>query len=159
MKKSEFLSRVRETRAELDALVARVPSRQMEQPGVNQHWTVKDLLAHIAWYELEMIDILQTRVFGGSELWGLPHDQRNQAIHEHYQTHTLQDVLTESQESRDRLLAALETLTDADLVDPASFPGMPADWQPWDVMASNTFEHYLEHIPQLKDWLQADSSK
>ena len=31
---------------------------------------------------------------------------------------------------------------DKDLMDPARFSGMPADWEPWQVIASNTYEHY-----------------
>jgi hypothetical protein len=34
---------------------------------------------------------------------------------------------------------------------------MPEDWEPWQVIAGNTYEHYQEHIPDIRDWLAETS--
>jgi len=30
---------------------------------------------------------------------------------------------------------------------------MPADWRPWQVVASNTYEHYDDHAQQAEAWI------
>jgi hypothetical protein len=31
---------------------------------------------------------------------------------------------------------------------------MPPDWQPWTIIAQNTYEHYQDHIDDLKRWME-----
>ncbi len=52
----------------------------------------------------------------------------------------------------------LRTLSDEDLIDPSSFPNMPPDWQPWMIIAQNTYEHYRDHILDVERWLAAGDS-
>ncbi len=75
--------------------------------------------------------------FNGSELWNQPTDQRSQAIHDPYQPARLDDLPAE-----------------AGLPDPGRFAGMPADWQPWDILAGNTYHHYSERRLDVQTWLQ-----
>ena len=44
------------------------------------------------------------------------------------------------------LLQVLRTLDDTDLHDPARFAEMPAEWEPWSLIANNTYEHYEAHL-------------
>ena len=43
---------------------------------------MKDILAHIAWYEREMIGMLRAHAVAGSDLWDVSLDARNAAIYE-----------------------------------------------------------------------------
>lgn len=36
------------------------------------------------------------------------------------------------------------------MVDATRFKDMPVQWQPWDVPAGNTFDHYEQHLPGLR---------
>jgi uncharacterized protein (TIGR03083 family) len=155
---AQFVAQVRQARAQWDALVAQIPAEQMTRPGAAGDWSVKDVLAHIAWHENEMLGMLQARALVGSGLWNLPLDQRNQAIYAQNKDRSLQDVQKEYIQVFARLLPALEKLVDQDLHDPARFPGMPADWEPWQVIASNTYEHYQDHLSGLQTWLHAATS-
>ncbi|MFN2216624.1 MAG: hypothetical protein ACK2TS_06740 [Anaerolineales bacterium] len=47
------------------------------------------------------------------------------------------------------MLKLLQELDETDLNNPAAFEGMPGDWQPWNVIASNTYEHYDDHVADL----------
>ena len=89
----------------------------------------------------------------GSELWNLPQAARNDAIFELNRARPLPDVLAEAKQVYADLAAALEGVTDEDLADPAHFPGMPADWEPWQVIAGNSYEHYQDHNRTLRIWL------
>ena len=125
----------------------------MTESGVVGEWSVKDVIAHITWHEREMVGVLRARALVGSDLWNLPLDQRNAAIFEQNRHRPLSDVLTEAQQIFPHLVELVQTLDDQDLIDPSRFAQMPADWQPWQVIASNSFEHYRAHIPDLRAWL------
>lgn len=49
-------------------------------------------------------------------------------------------------------LRELKQVSEADLHDPNQF-GMPPDWQPWQVLAENIWEHYDDHTRDLRSWL------
>lgn len=143
--KAAFIARVRSAREQWEQPLAGLPPEALEQPGAGGAWTLKDVIAHITWYEREMIDILKARAFVGSPYWELPREARNAAIHAENRDKPSEQVLAEAQAVFAELLAQLEALPEVALYDPAYFPGMPEDWLPWQVIASNTYEHYLEH--------------
>jgi uncharacterized damage-inducible protein DinB len=167
--RDELLRRVHQSRAAweraLTALVEQaVKPADKEHPADRNHalvdgpsgsWSLKELLGHILWYEREMIQMLRSHVFSGSSLWDLPLHQRNAEIYDQVKGLTLPEALAQSASAYAELDSLLESLTDEDLNQPERYPGMPSDWLPWHVIASNTYEHYDEHIgdltPRLRD--------
>jgi uncharacterized damage-inducible protein DinB len=150
MNKTEFTERNRRSRDAWQAALTRFNAGNMEQPLPDSDWTVKDLVAHVTWYEQEMLDLLQQRRFAGSELWGLPNDERNAVIYAANRDRPVEDVLSQAREVSSALFTLLEQLSEDDLINPAHFPGMPEDWQPWEVLADNTYLHYEAHTSQVK---------
>ncbi len=142
---AELLERVRSSRVAWDALVASLSDHALVSPRLRDGWSVKDVIAHIAWFEREMTGICRARAFVGSDLWALPPHERNAAIQAENQARDLADVRADAAAAWGDLLSALATLSDRDLVDPASFPGMPPDWVPLEIIAGNTYEHYPAH--------------
>jgi len=153
MKKNEFLEMIRSARSDLDSVLAEFTKEQMEVVGVGKEWTVKDLIAHISWYENEMVNILRQHSFEGSDWWNLSDQERNAAIYSATRNEELVSVLEIESLTYKTMLELLEGLDEPDLNDPSAFTGMPPEWQPWSVIADNTFEHYLDHIDQLKELL------
>ncbi len=149
----EFQHAWRKDRAEWERVLAEVDEDRMLEPGLPREWSVKDVIAHVNWYEREMVGLLKQRALMGSELWQLPTDERNVPIYEEGKDLPLDEVLAESNRLFERLWALVSELADEDLVDPSRFDQMPEDWEPWELLASNTYEHYLQHIPDIRDWL------
>jgi hypothetical protein len=147
--KSQFLERILQSRAKLDALVKGMDFSAMTLSSAGG-WTVKDILAHITWHEREMIKVVQAHALVGSDLWNLPLDQRNAIIYTENKDRALKDVLEESTTVFKELIQAMETLTEEDLHDPGRFTDMPPDWLPWDLLAQNTYEHYQDHLVDLQ---------
>jgi uncharacterized damage-inducible protein DinB len=141
--------------AKWETILAMVPESQMDMPGPagDGEWSVKDILAHIAWYEREMAGAIEKHALVGSELWQLPPDQRNDVIFKENKDRPLNEIRDESRQVHDRLMQSLESLTEEDLHDAGRFLGMPAEWKPWQVIATNTFEHYQHHTAQVDYWL------
>ena len=126
----------------------------MLKPGVEGHWSVKDILAHVVWYEREIVGVLTARAFVGSDLWALPLDERNAGVYEEIRNMTLEEVRAESARVFPQLLEQLEALPEDAYGDPSCFPGMPAEWEPWFIIAGNTFNHYPDHTQSLKQLLE-----
>lgn len=62
MTKANFLDLVREGHQRWESAVAEIPPEEMETAGVagGGKRTVKDLIAHLSWYQREMVGVLQT---------------------------------------------------------------------------------------------------
>jgi hypothetical protein len=137
------------------ALIEQIEPEKMLEPGVSGEWSLKDVIAHLTWHENEMIGMIRSHTFKGSDLWDLITDERNAIIHEENRDKSLQQVQDESNQVHQQLMELLPTLSDEDLTKPDNFIGMPPDWQPWTILADNTYQHYQHHIRDLKRWMAA----
>jgi uncharacterized protein (TIGR03083 family) len=153
--KAELLAMVRRARAEWDALLAGVPRERVTEPRLPGGWSVKDVVAHMAWGEREAIGVVAARALVGSELWRLDEDARNAAVYAENRERPLDEVLAEAQDVFDRYLAALESLSEAELNDASRFDRMPADWRPWRVLYDP--HHYAHHAADVRAWLERSS--
>src|SRR5690349_23826976 len=108
MDKVTFISTLQQTRTQWEALLAQMDEQRMLQPGIVETWSVKDLIAHVSWYEREMVPVIRLRVFTGSEWWALPTDERNALIYQHNRHRPLQEILDEGQHSYSELLEAVQ---------------------------------------------------
>lgn len=161
MNRSDFLDKVNTARLEWDTVIARVPVDRLTEPGLAGGWSVKDLIAHVAWSEREMIGVIRERALVGSPLWELSQDERNAAVFAENRDRPLADVLAEERTLWDELRPGLESLTDDDLNDPSHFrdlteaiPGVP----PWQIFAGSTFAHYDDHARDIRAWLDREAS-
>jgi len=149
-----FVDTVITARAAWQAAVNQIPLEDWEQAGLCGDWSLKDVIAHIAWYEREMIHLLETRRFEGSELWELPTDERNAQIYLLKKDQPLAQVLASAIMTYKQLLPLLEQISAAELLDPAAFAGMPPEWTPRQILAGSTHLHYDEHRQQAEAWVK-----
>lgn len=157
MDRAEFLDRLRGARAEWDAVVAGIPEERMTEPGLAGGWSVKDVIAHVAWSERQMVGVIRERALVGSPLWGLDQDARNAAVHAENRDRDLREVLDEERAMWSELLPGLESLTDDDLTDRSRFREMsalPEGVLPWQIFAGSTFRHYEDHLRDIRSWLR-----
>ncbi len=152
MDKATFLEMLQVERADWEALLAELDADQLTQPGAAGEWSIKDIIAHVTWHEREMVGVLRARALVGSDLWNLPLDERNAVIYEQNRHRSLDDVRTEAETVFQQLLEGLQDISDDELADPGRFRDIPAEWQPWKIMAENSFEHYRDHRSQIRAW-------
>ena len=154
MDKGQLLKAIQVARAEWDAVLAQVDPSRYEESGVSGDWSLKDVIAHISWFEREVCHALRIRSYEeGSEWWLLSADQRNARIYDSNHERTLGDVLAESTSTYTALLSAIDALSDEDLKDASRFPYSPPGAQPWEIITQNSHEHYQHHVGDLRDWL------
>ncbi len=155
---SQFIDILQQERAKWNTMIDSIGREDMLKLGVVGEWSLKDIIAHITWHERQMVDLVKAHALVGSELWNLPTDERNAAIYKQVRAQSLDQVLDESEQVHQQLLELLPTLSNEDLTNPGSFPNMPPDWQPWLIIAQNTYEHYQQHMPDIQKWISKTRS-
>ena len=153
MKQSELIERMRATRAEFESLLADLEDDQMTRGGVAGAWSVQDMLAHIAWYQLEEAELFGETSVAASSLWDTPQDARNEILFVQNRDRSLDEVLIEFRQAFEKLLAVVENLSDEDLNSPERFPDDWAERLPWQVIAAHSYQHDREHIEMIRLWM------
>lgn len=154
MEKSELVGHMRATRAEFESLLAELTPDQMTQGGVAGVWSIKDMLAHIAWYQREEAELFGETGANASPLWDLPQEPRNEMLFQQNRDRPLEAVLAEFRHAFEKLLHAAERLSEADLNVPGRFPGTSVERPPWRAIAVHSYEHDREHIEMIRMWLE-----
>ncbi len=150
---AELIDQVRHEWDAWDALISGLGDDALGQPTNAAGWTIKDIIAHLTWFERETIELIRAHEFGGSELWMLAPVERNAAIHTENRERTLDDVRRHAATTRVSLLASLATLTDEDLSDPERFPPMPPELTPLQIIEDNTCWHHEAHRERIEEWM------
>lgn len=166
MTQAELLERIATSHAAWRQLIALVPAEHMVEPGFAGDWSLKDVIAHITVYERWTADNLEADARGETgerrTTWGPPDgntadmDARNAAYHGYFRDVPIADILSAADEHHQRLVAAIERLTDGEINDATSFAwtiGYPV----WQAIEGNSYEHYDDHQPGVRAWLESHS--
>ena len=154
-KRDELVERIQQARSEWLAFLQGLQVLDWEAPGFCGEWSLKDVTAHLTWHEQEMVTVLQLRALVGSPWWNLPLDERNDRIYNQLHERPVDEIRQEADQVHHNLLDALNSVSDDDLFDPTHFAEMPSEWRPIDVIASNTYEHYEDHLQNARKTLQS----
>jgi hypothetical protein len=149
MTKIEFLQNLQNGRRQWQQIWKGIDLFGTSRPRTPGEMSLRDILYHVAWYEREMVEMIQLRNLVGSPWWMLPVDERNVNIKNEAESFSLLQAWRLEQEQYNELLVKLQTLRDEELEEARFFQEMPLDWKPWQVIASNTYEHYAEHFSDI----------
>lgn len=153
MNRSELVQRIVSSRSILSDLIEQVPEKHRDRTKIAGMMTLKDIIIHICWFELEMVNMLETMKLQGSPLWELGTDERNTRIQELHADLPWQQVIFDFEKIQPVLIELIEGLEEAALENPTYFNNMPEEWIPFEIIAGNTFEHYEHHIRDIKEFL------
>ena len=152
VKKAELLVSIRSRRREWDEALAGVAEERMLEAGASGEWSVKDIIAHVTWWETQTADMLQTKTLSDAKIWQMPEDVRNNAVYMENRHRPLGEVREESEAAFLWLIASIESSGEDDLTDPGRYRNMPAEWTPWRVIVANSYAHYYQHLPDIRAW-------
>jgi len=149
---------LRTERTGWNALLAQVGLERMDIPGVSGEWSVKQLVAHLSWYEQAVVEgaqqVLSTGAFSRRRPAGVSMDEQNAQIASASRVRSATAVLAEADTVFGRLLGVIEACPQDMLNDPHRL-GLPDDMVPWLAVANNSYAHYREHEPELRAWLES----
>jgi hypothetical protein len=159
MTKGKLLELLQSRRAEWDALLAQVPENQMTVPGVAGEWSIKDIIAHLTYYERWYADRLHEQLRGEqytpTEIDAMGFEQRNPILYQRFREYPLSEVLANSRRAFRDLVTGVQAHSEQFLTVPQQFDGMPEPMTIWMMLRGDIYDHYLQHIPSVKDWLAA----
>jgi uncharacterized protein (TIGR03083 family) len=166
MSKAELLARIDAEHEQLLTLLQRLTDEQLQQPVLEGGWSVKDVLAHISWWEQRMILVLEAASRGEAppsllqpgEDWEIAIARLNQETFLANRERALDDVRGSFQRSFQQSVAAVAALSEEQIFDPAAL-GAVLSRPAFEMIADNTFEHYREHREAIHDWLAASEQR
>ena len=147
---------LRTERVQWNALLAQVGVDRMETPGVEGTWSVKEVVAHLTWYERAVVDgarqVASTGAFTRPGDGAAGMDERNARIAAESRARPVSDVLAEADEVFDQLLKVIAACPD-DLLNDSRLIGLPGDIPPWMRVANTSYTHYRQHAESIRAWL------
>ena len=159
MTKARLLETLRAKRAAWDAVLAEIPESRMTESGAAGKWSVKDVIAHLTYFERWMADRLQEHLRGENyvptEMDFMEDDPKNEIIYQQHRDDSLQAVQAESRRAFRELVEGLEAHPESFLIEPQQFEGSPMPVVIWKLVEANIYEHYGIHMPSIKEWLAA----
>ncbi len=154
---AQLLETMRTARSNWEALLAQIGEARFTEPGVVGDWSLKDIIAHITYFETWATNCLMAIRRGEPlpqpEYKGLSVDEENALIYERQRSLPLADVLRDSQISFQRSIASVQGLRDEDLYDLEFTRASGAGWTLFDLVEGDTFGHYNEHMVSVRAWL------
>lgn len=165
MSKKELLEILRTRRGQWNSLLDSVGDARMAQPGVEGHWSMKDVISHITAYEGWLVEWLAAASLNGfpgpSPLDDADIERRNARVYELTRSMSLQDVLSDAHQTFIKLLKIIKALPDKYFDDPQS-----AEWfmKPYwskmktvpEAVINLSVDHYEEHIPAIQIWIEKE---
>ena len=163
MKKSELLDWLQEEYQQWEALLDETGPAHMEQPGVNGDWSMKDIVAHLTGWQPRLITRLQAAQLGESEPpppWPAhlqTDDEINARIYESNRGRSVSEVLDESHQIFQQLLAVIEGLPEDVRIEKVQ-QGERVYHLVWlngqRFPAGEFFDHFHDdHEPDIRAWL------
>jgi hypothetical protein len=155
MNKAEILKALEDTREQFLDAIENLPEGALEEPGVVDEWSIKQVMDHISRWEAEVVKLLWQANQGErpSNLLTVQVDvdQINAQWAAEALKRPLQRVLDDFHGTRTQTIRRVEDFSDRDLTDPKRYPwakGQPlSEW-----IAGDSFEHEAEHTVQVLAW-------
>jgi hypothetical protein len=153
--KTELLAAMREARRLWDSWIAKVSPERMSEPVAPGEWSVKDILAHTTEYDRWLGLGLALRLQKPPDLWlaDLSLDQFNAALHAQMHDRPPAEVLADSQRVFAEMVQAVVAHSEAYLFGSHHVAGVPYEVQPFELLKSESYGHYYDHLPTIKEWV------
>lgn len=162
--KLQLSAQIRAGQAKLEAIFARIPADKLEQIALYDHWTPKDLLAHLGWwarhsamlYAMLKLGVapdraLMERIFSDDGF-----DVVNARIYEDNLKRPLEKIRAEQRDANEAILRIVEQGKAPEFFDKGHFAFMNGrallGW-----MTHGTYLHYHTHLSDLETWLRANN--
>lgn len=152
MNRIELLDDTYAGRTRLEAALVRLTPEQMTSLDLGGGWSVKDLLAHLGWWEARCVEIYHALSSGKAPETPVTEetiDVTNAEVIESFRPRDLEEVRAYEQAAYRRLVTLIETAPEADLFDPQRFAWTNGQaFYRW--VVGNASGHYAEHLEVLE---------
>src|SRR5579884_949950 len=162
MNKTALLHKMDSKKAELENLVTSLNEAQLNTPGVNDNWSVKDNLAHITSWQHYLLQVLQGALRNQEPVTDVPpgesEDEENEHLYQQNKSRSFDEILTDFLTTHGQIVEAVQSLSEDDIFNPQRF-----SWQEGraleDIIEGNTYGHYDEHMQIIQCWLEQTENR
>ncbi len=143
----KLIGRLDQARNDFIAAYAGLSEEQMLEPGVTGEWSVRDLIAHVTWWDEESLkhlpEVLEGRrpakysdTYGGIDAFNAQSAEERNAL-------PLNEVLRQFDDRHQQLAAYIRSVPPDQLVGESRFRRR---------LRLDTYGHYPEHTEQIRAW-------
>src|SRR4051812_26591895 len=153
MKRDELITALEEARAKLDASIEGLGPDELTGPGPLPDWSIKDLLAHVTAWAVDLLTNLGKAQRGQKPertQWNTAQIlEQNEAWHRAFKDRPLERVLADYDGVHLQLLRAVRNLKDAELEAPTAWlQGRPL----YQYFVDHVVVHENEHAAEVAEW-------
>ena len=147
MNRQQLLQKLDNAWAEIKESYAGLSDSQLTEPGVVGDWSVKDILAHVTWWEQEALKHLPLIIKEGrpprysTQYGGI--DAFNALMIEQKRDLSLADVLQQQDEIHRQLIAYIQSVPEEQFTRETRFRHR---------LRLDTYSHYPKHAKAIRDW-------
>jgi uncharacterized protein (TIGR03083 family) len=147
MNRQQLLQKLDQAWAQIKESYAGLSDSQLTEPGVMGDWSVKDILAHVTWWEEEALKHLPLIIKEGrpprysTQYGGI--DAFNALMTERRQDLSLADVLQQQEETHRRLIDYLQSAPEEQFTRETRFRHR---------LRLDTYSHYPKHAKAIREW-------
>jgi len=155
MNPQEVAEQIENCAKPLTLLFQQLDTKDQLDTQFNSRWTIKDILAHIVWYEEEILKLVENRSLSDtSDIWDYDVDHRNRLVDEAMEATDEEELLERHQQVVEDLVAVISSMDQELMTDPSYYEQMPKDWTPWKIIGGSTFFHYTDHLRRLEEFME-----
>jgi hypothetical protein len=150
----DLLDRIHTDREALATLWRGLTKEQMVcRPGPQEDWSVKDLVAHIVWWESFILERVTDLMDGAKSEPAGQIDELNAKVYEQHKDSPLAEVLAAFDANWSKLRAFISSLSGEQI-------NTPAYYRTYDgvallpILRAGTFGHYPSHMTDLRTYVE-----
>lgn len=155
MDKTRLLADLKDENEQWEALLAQIGEARMDEAGVTESWSIKDIVVHLTGWRRRTVGRLQAALLGAPEPpppWPAElqtDDEINAWLYEAGRERPVGEVLADSQEVFRQMVAALDALSEGQLDEIQR-----SAWMDGEPMTGAFFAHFHdEHEADMRAWL------
>jgi hypothetical protein len=159
MRKEELMGALEAERERFLDAIDGLSDEALEQPGVMDEWSIKDLLTHLTMWEAELIKLLwqakQGQKPSSAHFSKTTVDELNARWRKEMQDRSLERVIADFHSVRNQTIRRVEAFSDKDLNDVKRYNWL-GNRPLWEWIAGDSFEHEAEHREQIIAWRKSE---
>jgi hypothetical protein len=155
LNKDNLLEMLEDEREKFLDTIDGLTEEQLQIPGVIGEWSTKDIIAHLCFWEAELVKLLwqvrQGQKPTSAQLLRVPVDALNEKWFQETHSRPLERVLSDYSAVRKQTIRRLDGFSDRELNDPKRY-GWLNNQPLWEWIAEDSFQHESEHRSQIREW-------
>ena len=155
MNKKTLVKKMNYGQSYFDTIIQQIIDKGQANEIITQKWTIKDVLQHLTWYNIEVANALKNKTLAMSDFWKQSIDERNEIIFKSSAKDTLSIVQSKYSSSFQELMNQIERLSNQEinsstflelnLLKNAGEPRKSFEF----ILGNSSPHHYLEHLDDL----------